>query len=154
MGRIETVKDEVTRRAEALCEALGLELVEASVKACNETLQIQVFADLPSGGIGLEACTELNHRLDRELFEEMNLGNDYTLEVSSPGLDRPVKTFADCRRSIGREIHFFLREQVEGKREWTGIVTAVRATEVIVQTKKGEILIPIDHIEKGKQVIA
>ena len=154
MGTLETLQQEITRRAEVICQALALELVDVSVKSYNQTFQIQVLADLPLGGIGLEACTELNHRLDRELFEELDLGNNYTLEVSSPGLDRPLMTAGDYRRSTGRAIHFLLKEPVEGKKEWTGVVIAVRETEVIVQTKKGERLILIDHIQKGNHVIA
>jgi ribosome maturation factor RimP len=83
----------------------------------------------------------------------MKLGNHYTLEVSSPGLDRPLRTFCDFRRVIGREVHLFLRERVQEKMEIEGELKAVREADIIIETKKGECIVPIALIEKGKQVI-
>lgn len=154
MGRLEDLGDEIHRRADVLCAAMGLECVDVTVRLYNDTWHVQVLADLPLGGIGIEACTELNRRLDKELYEDMGLGNDYTLEVSSPGLDRPLTAFADFRRSVGRDVQVFLKMPLDGKKEYSGQVIGVRDGEVIMLTNKGEVLIRIDHIEKGKQIIA
>jgi ribosome maturation factor RimP len=153
MGKLDDLKAKILERAQAICDGMGLEVIELNINPYNETLNIQLFADRPTGGIEMEECTKLNHRLDNVLFEEMKLGNDYTLEVSSPGLDRPVRGFREFRRVIGRDMHIFLRERFQGKMELSGIVKGVRETEIILETRDGEMLVPIDTIEKGKQII-
>ncbi|MBF0123120.1 MAG: ribosome maturation factor [Candidatus Omnitrophica bacterium] len=154
MGRIEELKVDVLKYAQPICDALGLDIVELGIHPYNETLNVQLFVDRPLGGIEIDECTKVNHRLDVVLYEELKLGNNYTLEVSSPGLDRPLKTFPDFRRVIGRDIHLFLRERVQEKMELEGELKGVREAEVIIETKKGECIIPIALIERGKQVIS
>ena len=153
MGRIDDLKADVLKHAQLICDGLGLDIVELGIHPYNDTLNIQLFVDRPLGGIEIGECTKVNHRLDVVLFDELKLGNDYTLEVSSPGLDRPLKTFRDFRRVIGRDVHLFLRERVEEKMELEGELKGVREMDVIIETKKGECIIPIALIERGKQVI-
>ncbi len=154
MGRIDDLKADVLKHSQPICDALGLDLVELNVHPYNETLNIQLFVDRPLGGIGMDECTKVNHRLDVVLYDELKLGNNYTLEVSSPGLDRPLKTFCDFRRVIGRDVHLFLRERVQGKMEIEGELKGAREADIIIETKKGECIIPIALIERGKQVIS
>ncbi|NTV29444.1 MAG: hypothetical protein HGA80_05125 [Candidatus Omnitrophica bacterium] len=153
MGKFDELREEIYRRAVPLCVDLGIEIVEARIHANNETLVIQVFADRPTGGVGLEACTQLNQRLDGILYNELKLGNNYTLEVSSPGLDRPLTGYRDFRRVIGREIHLFLNQPVRAKREIIGTLTGLRENELIMKVRNEEWLVPMINIEKGKQVI-
>jgi len=153
MSKLDELKEEILKRAQALCDAMGLELVELHLNPYNETVNIQLIADHPVGGIEMEECSKLNRRLDDILFNELNLGATYTLEVSSPGLDRPIRDFRDFRRVIGRELHIFLRERFQGKTELTGIVKGVRDVEIILETGDGEIIVPLDKIDKGKQII-
>lgn len=154
MGRQEEVRSEVFRAAAPLAEELGIELVEINVHFHNQTVIIQVIADLPAGGIGLEECTALNRRLDRMLYEDLGFGENYTLEVSSPGLDRHLTTYRDLRRVVGRDVHVFLREPVRGKREIIGCLTAVRESDFLLSVRGEEWLIPMDKLDKAKQIIS
>ncbi len=153
MGQLDDLKGSILVRAQALCEEMSLELVELNLNPYNEILNVQVFADRPTGGIGIEECSQLNRRLDDILYNELKLGEKYTLEVSSPGLDRPAKGFQGFRRVIGRDMQIFLRERFEGKMELRGIVKGVREADIILETKNGELTVPMDKIDKGKQVI-
>jgi ribosome maturation factor RimP len=153
MGRLDDLKEEVSKRAQLLCDELGLEVVELHLNPYNEAVNIQLIADRPNGGIEIEECSRLNRRLDDILFKELMLGATYTLEVSSPGLDRPLKDFRDFRRVIGREMHIFLHERFQGKMELIGAVKGVRDGEIILKTRDGELIVPLDKIDKGKQVI-
>jgi ribosome maturation factor RimP len=151
---LESLRQDILKQVEPLCVGMGLELVELSVRGHAESMQVEVLVDLPAGGIGIEECTRLNRALDKQLYEVLDLGNTYTLEVSSPGLDRPLRTIADFRRSVGNHVHFFLRERVECRVELQGRVVGAAGSDVQVELKTGMILIPVDKIEKGKIIIA
>ena len=153
MEKLEILREEVLKCARLLCDAEGLDLVELNLRAYNKVVAIQLLVDLPTGGVGIGECSRLNARLDKELYEGLKIGDDYTLEVSSPGLDRPLTVFPDFRRSIGRKVRLFLRERISGKMEVVGTIQGVRDSEVILGTQQGDLLIGIEKIEKGKQII-
>lgn len=153
MDNLSLLREEIEKRSLVLAASMGVDLVDLKVRKQGKTLVIEVFIDLPDGGIGIEQCAAFNRALDQELYEEMNLGNDYTLEVSSPGLDRPLSTGADFRRSVGQNVHLFLREPVAGKREMDGVIVAVGGECVILETKFGEISVELGKVEKGKIII-
>ena len=153
MGRFDALITDIQRLAQPVCDEIGIEIVQVNVNPHNDTLHIQVFADRPEGGIGMEACATLNRRLAAKLDNETALGDNYTLEVSSPGLDRPLTGYRDLRRVLGREVQVFLKERINGKCELSGVLQAVREEDIIVATRKGEVTVPMDNIEKAKQII-
>ena len=81
------------------------------------------------------------------------LRQSYTLGVSSPGLDRPLVTFSDFRRVIGRQVRLFLREPVAEKIEHCGTIESVAGEQIILKTDTNTIGIPLDKVNKAKQVI-
>ena len=129
-----------------------LELVEISVKPRNKSVMIQILADRPYGGITVDECAAINRYLVGKI-DECQLVNDYTVEVSSPGLDRPLKTTKDFLRVIGREVRFYLLEPVENKREYAGIIQEIQDNCVVVQSTEGTIVIPLEKIGKATQII-
>ena len=153
MGRFDALIVDIQVQAQPVCDALGIEIVHVNVNPHNDTLHIQVFADKLEGGIGMEECAELNRRLAAKLDNDLRLGDNYTLEVSSPGLDRPLTQHRDFRRVLGREVQVFLKERINGKCELSGTLQAVREADIIVATKKGEVTVPMDKIDKAKQII-
>ena len=154
MGRFDAMIADIQTLAQPICDELGIEVVQVNVNPHNDTLHVQVFADKPEGGIGMEACAALNRRLAAKLDNEPSLGDNYTLEVSSPGLDRPLAGYRDLRRVLGREVQVFVRQRVNGKCELSGFLQAVREADIIVATKKnGEVVVAMDNIEKAKQII-
>ena len=153
MGRFDALIVDVQRLAQPICDELGIEIVHVNVNPHNDTVHIQVFADKLEGGIGMEECAQLNRRLVAKLDNEAGLGDNYILEVSSPGLDRPLIGYRDLRRVLGREVQVFLKERINGKCELSGSLQAVREADIIVETRKGEVIVPMDKIEKAKQII-
>src|SRR3989338_2787065 len=105
---------------------MGVELVDLKVNRYRGDVAIQIFADRPAGGITIGECSALNRRIN-ETLERENLALDYTLEVSSPGLDRPLRTKKDFARVIGKEIRFYLSEAVLERIEYTGVLKRVEA---------------------------
>lgn len=149
----EELMKEILSQAEPVCVELGLEIVAVDIKGISTSLAIQVLADRPLGGIGLDECSTLNRRLDEILYNKLNLGDNYTLEVSSPGLDRWLFGYQDLRRVSGRDVQIMFSQPFNKKHEVTGTLKAVRESDVIVQVKKEEWVIPMDKIKKSKQVI-
>ena len=129
-----------------------LELVEISVKPRNKSVMIRILADRPQGGITVEECAAVNRYLAGEI-DRLQLVNDYTVEVSSPGLDRPLKTKKDFLRGIGREVRFYLSEPVDNKREYAGAIEGIEDDCVVVQLAKGTIVIPLENIDQAKQIV-
>jgi len=147
------IYDIISRQA----QFLNLELVEVKMARHNKDVLIQILADTSEGGISLGACTLLNHSIVEAIDKEAILSEDgYSLEVSSPGLDRPLVNFKDFLRNINREIHVWLKERLAGKLEYEGVVTSVTQENLTLLTSskvKTEIIIPIGQIVKGLLVI-
>ena len=148
--------DELTEQVEALImpyiEELSAELVELNVKYRGKTVVISIVADRP-GGITIGECTFINKKVDREIEKKQWFGEDYAVEVSSPGLDRALKTSKDFSRVLGREVRFHLLEAVEGKIEHFGEVVEVKGDGVLIKTSDKTITILFGAISKAVQVI-
>ncbi|MBN1914231.1 MAG: ribosome maturation factor RimP [Candidatus Omnitrophica bacterium] len=133
-------------------ESVGLELVDLIYRYEGRDLFLRILADKPLGGITLEECGRLNREIGGILDEKETLGDRYILEVSSPGLDRPLATKNDFLRCLNRRARFFLKDPVEGKIEWAGEILAVDDYSVQAGIDTGIIVIPLDKINKAKQI--
>ncbi|HVF62741.1 MAG TPA: ribosome maturation factor RimP [Casimicrobiaceae bacterium] len=131
--------------------SLGVELVD--VELSPKGRQIRVSIDKPNG-VDVEDCARVSSHLTR-VFAVENV--DYErLEVSSPGLDRPLKKAADFARFAGQDVKLTLREPIDGARKWKGRLRTLEATprgdEVVVDTDKGEIKVLVEDIERARLV--
>jgi ribosome maturation factor RimP len=134
----------------------GLEIVELKIGVHQKDVMIQVLADKPQGGIGIEECTSLNRSIVEAIDKEGFFSEDgYSLEVASPGLDRPLATAKDFLRNINATVRILLKEKIAGKGEHEGVVKSVTENAVTLLTtkEKKEISIPLDLIFKGQLVI-
>jgi ribosome maturation factor RimP len=140
---------------EATLEKLGFCLVDMRIyKNHFGQCILEVLADRIEGGITLDECSRLNKELGSMLEQEGGLNERYTLDISSPGMDRPLMTLADFRRVCGRELRLFLKEKYDGKIEIQGTLESVSDNQMIVKTKDTTIQVSLDKINKAKQVIA
>lgn len=127
--------------------SLGYELVdwEASPKG----RLVRVFID-KEGGVDVEDCARLSQHLTR-LFAVENV--DYErLEVSSPGLDRPLRKAADYERFRGHEATLVLREKRDDTRKVRGVLAGLDGAEALVETDAGTVRVPLDLIERARLV--
>ncbi|MBI3601904.1 MAG: ribosome maturation factor RimP [Candidatus Omnitrophica bacterium] len=141
--------------ASLLAQARGLELVELKVGRHKNDVLIQVLADKPQGGINLEDCSLLNRAIVEVIDKKGFFGEDnYSLEVASPGLDRPLLTYKDFLRNLNSEIRLWLKEQVAGKKEYVGVVISASPDVLTLLTREQkEIIVPLGQIIKGILVI-
>jgi ribosome maturation factor RimP len=101
----------------------GFELVDVEMKRAGGAQLVRLFVDKP-GGIGLDDLQTVSEEVSAILDAEDPIEGAYTLEVSSPGLDRPLKTGADFRRFKGRLAKVSSYELVDGRRHWTGRIVS------------------------------
>jgi len=152
MDRYE-ITGELSRIISEYLEARGLELIELVYRREGREQVLRVLTDRPQGGISLGECAQLNRELGLLLDEKALLEERYLLEVSSPGLDRPLHSRNDFLRCKNKTIKLFLREPVEGKIEWDGRITQVDEEAVHIETRDKPLTIPLSSINKAKQII-
>jgi len=109
----------------------------------------RVFIDQESG-VGLRECQQVSERLGVLLDVEDPIESSYTLEVSSPGLDRPLWNRRDYERFTGRLARVQTRERVDGKRHFRGRLAGVEGDAVVLEDNRGRTSIPLETIERGR----
>jgi len=129
--------------------ALGYELVDWDMSARNRL--IRVFIDKPDG-VDVEYCARVSHHLTR-LFAVEDIDFE-RLEISSPGLDRPVKRLRDYTRFAGREARLTLSAPVDGARRIKGILRGTAGEDVLVETAAGVKSFPFGTIAQARLVPA
>lgn len=132
---------------------LGFVLVELISRYEGKNTVLKILVDKPEGGISIGDCAYLNEQLSRLLDERDLIPESYLLEVSSPGLDRPLRTRSDFLRCLNRKVRFWFTQAQEGKREWEGIIKEVKGDSLIVYRENALVEIPLAKISRAKQMI-
>ena len=132
---------------EQVVTGLGYELVDIEFSPKGRLLR--VFLDIERG-IPVDDCATVSNQLQR-VFEVENVDYD-RLEVSSPGLDRPLKKLADFERFAGEQAQVRLSLPIGNQRNFVGVIERVQDGAVALRTEKGEVMLPFDDIEKARLV--
>lgn len=148
--------DLVEALVKPVLESMNMELVEVEFKKRGEndgSLTIYIDKD---GGVSLDDCEAVHNAIDAPLDElDPTNGKPYTLNVSSPGLDRPFKTLRDYRKHVGEEIEISLYKPVEGKKKFEAVLEDVDddLTTATVSLKGKTIQLNIKEIALARAVI-
>jgi len=148
----EGVKEAIRRIAERVTAGRGFELVDVEVKREPRSHRVRLFVD-KQGGIGLDDLQSVSEEMSAILDAEDPVDSSYTLEVSSPGLDRPLHGEADYRRFLGRLARISSYEPVEGRRHWMGRLLSVEGGMVMVALERengAQARIPLEKIAHGR----
>ena len=124
-------------RCSGIAEEMGFELVDFCLDREPSGIYLRIYIDKPEG-ISLDDCEKFHKRV-RPLVEPLDF--DF-MEVSSPGLDRPLKKDRDFERALGSEIEVRLFKAVQGSKILTGILTGFENGEIVLETSQGETRIP------------
>lgn len=145
----ERLHDLVAPVVEALeCQLWGLEYLTQGRQA---TLRIYIEKDAESG-VGLHDCEKVSRQVSSVLDVEDPIASHYTLEVSSPGMDRPLFTVEQYQRSIGEKVNIKLSRKFDERKKFTGVIVAIENDEVVLRVDDEEYLIPVELIEKANIV--
>jgi ribosome maturation factor RimP len=112
---------------------------------------LRVFIDNPNG-IGVEDCAQVSRQISAVLDVEDPIAGEYTLEVSSPGMDRPLFTLEQFRLYIGEQVRIRLRTPFEGRRNFNGRLVNVEDEDIVVAVDEHEYLLPVETIDKAHLV--
>lgn len=144
---------EVERLIAPAVEAMGYDIVRVQL-AGGDRLKLQIMAERRSdGGMNVDDCAEISRAAAAILDVEDPIDSAYTLEVSSPGLDRPLTRLADFDRFAGFEAKVELMQPRDGRRRFRGRLLGTRETEIVLACEDGEIALPFAEMQKAKLVI-
>jgi ribosome maturation factor RimP len=131
--------------------SLGFELwgIEYLAHGAHSVLRVYIDAEK---GITVDDCAKVSHQISGVLDVEEPISGQYNLEVSSPGLDRPLFTLAQFVAFTGHKVEVRLRVPFEGRRKFKGLLNGVEGDEVLVIVDKEEYLLPIDSIDRANVV--
>ena len=133
-------REEIEARTEELVQPLvaekQFELVDVEYVKEGGNYYLRIYID-KEGGITVNDCEDISRPFSDILDREDYIDGSYILEVSSPGLGRPLKKEKDFKRSLGEEVEIRLFRQVEHQKEWIGLLTAYDQQTVTIETEDG-----------------
>lgn len=147
-----TVEERARQLAEPLVSAEGLELVDVEFLREPGGWILRVFIDKPEGRVGLEECSAISHALDPVLDVEDFIPHQYSLEVSSPGLNRPLKKPEHFKKAVGKKVKVKTFGPVgePPRKNFSGVLTGVGDGDVTVDVEgAGPFQIPFREIAKA-----
>jgi ribosome maturation factor RimP len=135
------IVDRVREILEIYLKEHGIELIDIIFRREGAGLVLRVVADT-ADGITVSECTGINKFLSEVLDREDVIQDRYTLEVSSPGLDRPIKTDRDFERSMGKELEFTTFEAIDGRKTHEGVLIGMDKDNVVLERDGVSTVIP------------
>ena len=146
----DTVASKIEEIAQRVAGSEGLELVEVEVKGGGNNRFVRISIDKPEG-VTHGDCEQVSQQVGTILdVEDVVPGGRYTLEVSSPGVERKLLKPQDYQRFQGKKARITLRTAVEGRRNWEGTLAGFENGDVALETQPGKTLrIPIDQVQKA-----
>ncbi len=146
-------QEKLRNLAETLVEAGGIELVDLQLLGGGKHRVLRVLID-KEGGVTHEDCALVSQQLSDALDENDVVGGGaYTLEVSSPGVDRPLVKPRDWERAVGQKVQLELREAREGSRRYTGRLLGFAEGQARLEVSAGkelkEVSIPLEAVQKA-----
>ena len=145
--------DSTAALVKPIIEANGMELVEVEYKKLYGTPTLIVYID-KEGGVSLDDCEKIHRLIDEPLDElDPTAGAAYNLNVSSPGLDRPLKIERDYMKNIGKSIDISLYEPIGGKKKFTCTLVSSDSDNIVADIDGEQITLNIKQIAVAKPTI-
>lgn len=146
-----TREETIRKIVEPVVAALGFQLWGIEYLGQGRHTLLRVYLD-KEGGINIEDCAEASRHISSILDVEDPISSEYTLEVSSPGLDRTLFTLEQMKAYVGATLKVRLTENFEGRRNFSGILKDVVNDEVVLAADSGELVFPYELVEKANIV--
>lgn len=134
-------------------EGMGFALVRVRLMAGTKKTTLQVMAERPDGTMEVEDCARLSRALSAVLDVEDPLEGRYDLEVSSPGIDRPLTRLADFDRYEGWEAKLETETAIDGRKRFKGLLQGIDGDEVLIEIPEGVVGLRFDWLADAKLVL-
>ena len=140
--------DQLTQLLTPVVESMGCQLWGLEYFSQGRHSTLRLYIEHPDG-VGLEECERVSRQVSSVMDVEDPITGEYTLEVSSPGIDRPLYTLEQFANYVGEQVSLKLRSAFEGRRKFSGILRGVEGDDVLVVVDEHEYVLPIELIEKA-----
>jgi ribosome maturation factor RimP len=156
MGEIvgDGIENELRALATRLAAEAGLEIVELRLRRAGRRWTVRLDIDRPGlPGVNIDDCQRLSRAIDAALDERDSVPGSYTLEVSSPGIDRPIRTPDDVRRNTGRKVVVETTDLEGGPRECAGTLLGQQDGDLRIEedTTGKEVRVAVDTVTRAHQ---
>ena len=135
-----------------IVEGLGYELVGVEYLPQGKHSLLRVYIDNADGGVAVEDCEKVSRQVSSMLDVEDPLSGQYALEVSSPGLDRPLFQPEHFERFVGQEVKLQLAMPVNSRRKWTGRLLGIEDGVISIESDDEVVNISFDDVDKARLV--
>lgn len=133
-------------------EGMGYELVRLRLMTGKRTT-LQIMAERPEGGIEVDDCAKISTAISAVLDVEDPIGDEYALEVSSPGIDRPLTRLKDFDTFNGYQAKLLTSELIDGRKRFSGELRGVEGNEVLIEIPEGTIGLNFDWLVEAKLLL-
>ena len=137
---------------EPVIEKAGFKLVRLRMMG-GAAKTLQVMAERPDGSMDVEGCATLSHALLDFIEAENPIEGEYEIEVSSPGIDRPLTRLMDFARWAGHEAKIELTVPVDGRKRFRAVLLGLDGTDVMIRADNADIRFPFHSLANAKLVL-
>ena len=152
MGMHDTQLTKIQALAEPILAEREMELVEMTCRSQGRQQVIRFLVD-KVGGVTLQECAKVNQLIGQALDAANLIEESYMLEVSSPGLDRPLVTKRDFERALGEDLQVEVRTDEDRATALEGMLLAVQHEAIVLKTSSGNVTVPFTQVKQGKKVV-
>jgi ribosome maturation factor RimP len=143
-------ENRIQQLVEPIVEDLGYEFVGLEYSSNPKNRLLRLYIDQPERGIDLEDCETVSREVSAVFDVEEPISGQYTLEVSSPGVERPLFTAAQFERFIGETARVQMHAPVDGRRRFKGRIVAVRGDVVRLEVDGADIELDLSGMDKAR----
>lgn len=149
---------ELERLIEPIAASLGYELVRVRLTGANRPV-LQIMAERADGLMDVDDCAKLSRAISDTFEEQDPIESEYVLEVSSPGIDRPLTRRRDFETYAGHQVRLELKHPLDGRKRVRGLIKGLKGEDVVVETDlgpdkaRGELALPYTSIGEAKLVL-
>jgi len=145
------ISDQIEQLIELPIESLGYELVGVEYIKNGQHTVLRIYID-SENGISIEDCERVSHQVSGILEVEDPISTAYSLEVSSPGFDRPLFKARDFERFVGSEAKISMKLPIQGRRNFKGILQGFDDGEILILVDGEEYALPLTKLAKARLV--
>ena len=147
----DSITEKVTLLIEPVLEEMDVELVDIEYLSEHGRWVLRIYVD-QEGGITLDGCARVSREIGDLIDVKDILQHEYVLEVSSPGLDRPLKKEKDFLRSFGKKVKIRMIKPLKGRRNFTGVLRDSRDGMLFIESENDVVSLPRADVEKANLV--
>lgn len=147
-----SVVTRVTELIEPVLREMGFELVDVEYLNVLGRWILRIYVDREEGGVTLDDCAKVSGEIGDLIDVKEIIRHRYMLEVSSPGLDRPLKKEKDFLRALGKKVKVKTKVPMEGRRNFTGVLDGFHQGRLALALDSGVVSIPLADVDKARLV--